>query len=244
MIRDAEARGLLDGGRVILDSTSGNIGIALAQIGAALGHRVTLCMPVNASSVRKELLRLLGAELILTDPLEGDDGARAVAAQPAADQPDRYVYLDQYGDPMNWRAHYDMAYHGIEGTKHYGSTRVPAVFDPTLVTRQIDVSTEAAQAMARRLSREEGLPAGVSGGASVAAAIRLAGELEDGVIVTVLPDPGPTQLVPLMPADVPPLIHVRLSIICSTRSIKWECVPASGTEGESIACRCCLANTL
>jgi S-sulfo-L-cysteine synthase (O-acetyl-L-serine-dependent) len=108
MIRDAEARGLLPGGqRRILDSTSGNTGIALAQLGAARGHRVTLTMPANASPARKQLLRLLGAELILTDPLEGSDGARTVARKMSEDNPEHYVFLDQYSNPMNWRAHYE-----------------------------------------------------------------------------------------------------------------------------------------
>jgi S-sulfo-L-cysteine synthase (O-acetyl-L-serine-dependent) len=106
MIRDAERKGLLDGRRGLLDSTSGNTGIALAQLGASRGHRVTLCMPANANAARQRLLRLLGATLILTDPLEGDDGARAVAKQMMAAHPDEYVYLDQYSNPMNWQAHY------------------------------------------------------------------------------------------------------------------------------------------
>jgi hypothetical protein len=93
MIRDAEKRGLLEGpSRSILDSTSGNTGIALAQIAAARGHRVTLCMPENASPARKRLLVLLGAELVLTDAQEGPDGARDVAARMAEDDPERYVY--------------------------------------------------------------------------------------------------------------------------------------------------------
>ena len=238
MIRDVEDRGLLlDRTRALLDSTSGNTGIALAQLAAARGHRVTLCMPANASQSRKRLLRLLGAELVLTDPLEGADGAREVAHQMAADEPDRYLYLDQYSNPMNWRAHYestapeiwaqtqgrvthfaaimgtsgtftgvsrrlqelnrdiqclavqpDHAYHGIEGTKHYASTEVPPIFDPQLAHGQIDVSTEEAQVMARRLASEEGLPAGTSGGAAVVAALRIAETLTRGVVVTILPD--------------------------------------------------------
>jgi len=238
MIRDAEDRGLLlDGKRRLLDSTSGNTGIALAQIGAARDHRVTLTMPSNASPARIQLLRLLGAELILTDALEGADGARTLAQQMAAEHPDRYVYLDQYSNPMNWRAHYestaleiwkqtggrithfvaimgtsgtftgvsrrlkelnpavrriavqpDAAYHGIEGSKHYLSTSVPPIFDAGLVDEQIEISTEDAQNMARRLAHEEGLPAGISGGAAVVAALRVARELRGGVVVTVLPD--------------------------------------------------------
>ena len=238
MIRDAEDRGLLaSGSRNLLDSTSGNTGIALAQIAASRGHRVTLCMPSNASPARKRLLRLLGAELVLTDAQEGADGARTVARQLAEQHPDRYVYLDQYSNPLNWRAHYestsleiweqthgrithfvaimgtsgtftgvsrrlkelnpkvqriavqpDAAYHGIEGTKHYASTEIPPIFDPSLVSRQVDVSTEEAQAMARRLACEEGLPAGTSGGAAIVAALRVAEDLAEGLIVAILPD--------------------------------------------------------
>jgi len=238
MIRDAEERGLLqDNTRALLDSTSGNTGIALAQIAAARGHRVTLCMPANASTARKRLLRLLGAELVLTDAMEGADGAREVAHHMAEQYPERYVYLDQYSNPMNWRAHYEStapeiweqtqgrvthflaimgtsgtftgvsrrlkelnpeiqritvqpnaAYHGIEGTKHYASTEIPPIFDASLVHRQIDVSTEEAQTMARRLACEEGLPTGTSGGAAVVAALKLAEGLDSGLIVTILPD--------------------------------------------------------
>ncbi len=107
MIRDAEERGLLDGGRILLDSTSGNTGIALAQIAASRGHRVALCMPANATVERRRILKLLGADLVLTDPLEGADGARLVAKRMAAEEPDRYLFLDQYSNPANWRAHYE-----------------------------------------------------------------------------------------------------------------------------------------
>jgi cysteine synthase B len=155
----------------------------------------------------------------------------------AEQYPERYVYLDQYSNPMNWRAHYDStapeiweqtqgrvthflaimgtsgtftgvsrrlkelnpeiqcitvqpnaAYHGIEGTKHYASTDIPPIFDASLAQRQIDVSTEEAQLMARRLACEEGLPTGTSGGAAVVAALKVAEGLDSGLIVTILPD--------------------------------------------------------
>jgi len=80
------------------------------------------------------------------------------------------------------------AYHGIEGTKHYATSDVPAIFDSSLVDRQVEVSTEEAQQMARRLAREEGLPAGTSGGAAVAAALKVAQGLTAGVFVAILPD--------------------------------------------------------
>ncbi|HEX2224374.1 MAG TPA: cysteine synthase family protein [Thermoanaerobaculia bacterium] len=106
MVLDARERGLFDGHRRILDATSGNTGIAYAMIGAALGIRVTLCLPENASPERKKILRAYGAELRLTDPLAGSDGAIVEARRLAAEEPDRYVYLDQYGNPENWRSHY------------------------------------------------------------------------------------------------------------------------------------------
>jgi cysteine synthase B len=107
MIEDAERQGRIGGGRVLLDSTSGNTGIALATIAAARGYRLTLCLPANASVERRRLLHLLGAELILTNPQEGSDGARAIAAEMAAREPDRYLFLDQYSNPANWQAHYE-----------------------------------------------------------------------------------------------------------------------------------------
>jgi cysteine synthase B len=98
--------GQLDGGRILLDSTSGNMGIAYATFGAALGVPVHLAVPSNASAARLTMLRALGVELTLTDPLEGSDGARDVAAAIAAENPDRYYFADQYSNPNNWRAHY------------------------------------------------------------------------------------------------------------------------------------------
>lgn len=106
MVLEARQRGLFEGGRRILDATSGNTGIAYAMIGAALGIRVTLCLPENASPERKKILRAYGAELHLTDPLAGSDGAILEARRLAAEEPGRYAYLDQYGNPENWRSHY------------------------------------------------------------------------------------------------------------------------------------------
>jgi cysteine synthase B len=106
IIRTALMEGQLDGGRRLLDSTSGNMGIAYATFGAALGVAVTLVMPANASPERIAILRALGAELILTDPSEGSDGAIRHVRQLAAEQPDRYWYANQYDNPANWQAHY------------------------------------------------------------------------------------------------------------------------------------------
>jgi S-sulfo-L-cysteine synthase (O-acetyl-L-serine-dependent) len=107
MILEGEASGALTRGRTILDATSGNTGIAYAMVGAARGYPVKLCLPDNASPERKLMLRALGAELVLTDPLEGTDGAIRQARRFHADDPDRYFYPDQYNNDANWRAHYD-----------------------------------------------------------------------------------------------------------------------------------------
>lgn len=106
MILDARRRGLFEGGRRLLDATSGNTGIAYAMIGAAMGIPVTLCLPASASPERKLILRAYGAELRLTDPLAGSDGAILEARRLVAEEPERWAYLDQYSNPENWRAHF------------------------------------------------------------------------------------------------------------------------------------------
>ena len=240
MIREGEQTGRLYPGKTILDATSGNTGIAYAMIGAVLRYPVTLCLPKNASTERKRILRIFGAELIETDPLEGSDGAQTIAREMAAHEPEKYFYPDQYNNDGNWRAHYDgtgreiweqsngnvthfvsglgtcgtfvgvtrrlkefnrkicavsmepdSPIHGLEGLKHLPTSRMPGIFDPTLADLKVEVPTEEAQAMTRRLAREEGLFVGVSSGANVLAAIRLAHELPTGsVVVTILCDGG------------------------------------------------------
>ena len=106
IIQSAERTGLLYPGRTILDSTSGNTGIAYAMIGAAKDYRVRLFLPENVSPERVAILRAYDVQLQYTDPLEGSDGAiRAVRAL-AAEESDRYFYADQYNNPANWQAHY------------------------------------------------------------------------------------------------------------------------------------------
>ncbi|MGH9816267.1 MAG: PLP-dependent cysteine synthase family protein [Candidatus Acidiferrales bacterium] len=106
MIREGERSGELQAGKTILDSTSGNTGIAYAMIGAALGYPVKLCLPANASPERKRILQAFGAETILTPAEEGSDGAIRRVREIFAAQPDRYFYPDQYSNPANWQAHY------------------------------------------------------------------------------------------------------------------------------------------
>jgi S-sulfo-L-cysteine synthase (O-acetyl-L-serine-dependent) len=107
MILDGERTGALRPGRVLLDATSGNTGISYAMLGASRGYRVALCLPANATVERRRLLEAYGAELVLTDPMEGSDGAIREARRLYALEPHRYFYPDQYSNPANWRAHYD-----------------------------------------------------------------------------------------------------------------------------------------
>src|SRR5258708_17836158 len=104
MILDGEASGQLTAGRTILDATSGNTGIAYAMVGAARGYQVKLCLPENASPERKLILRALGAELVLTDPLESTAGAIREARRLYAADPDCYFYPDQYNNEETCRA--------------------------------------------------------------------------------------------------------------------------------------------
>jgi S-sulfo-L-cysteine synthase (O-acetyl-L-serine-dependent) len=107
MIADGEASGELGPGLTIVDATSGNTGIAYAMIGASRGYRVKLCLPNNVSPERKLILAAFGAELVLTDPLEGTDGAIREVRRMVAAEPRLYFYPDQYSNDANWRAHFD-----------------------------------------------------------------------------------------------------------------------------------------
>lgn len=239
IIRAALANGDFASGKRLLDSTSGNMGISYATFGAAMGIPVTLCVPANASPERITILRALGAEIILTDPSEGSDGAILAARQMAQDQPSLYWYANQYNNPANWQAHYlttgpeivsqtdgqvthfvaglgtsgtlmgtgrylreqlphvkivsfqpDAPFHGIEGLKHMPSAIKPGIYDPALAGEPLEVQTEAAHEMARRLAREEGLFVGISSGAAMVAALQVASKLMEGVVVTIFPDAG------------------------------------------------------
>ena len=106
IVAQAQASGKLTSGKILLDSTSGNTGIAYAMLGAAQGFPVTLCMPENVSVERKRILHAYGANIIYTDPADGSDGAIRVARELAAKHPDLYYYADQYSNDANWQAHY------------------------------------------------------------------------------------------------------------------------------------------
>ena len=107
MIVDGERRGALTRDKTIIDSTSGNTGIAYALVGAAKGYRVKLVMPGNVSAERKALVVAYGAEIVYSDALEGSDGAILKVRELVAKDPDSYFYPDQYSNPANWRAHYE-----------------------------------------------------------------------------------------------------------------------------------------
>ncbi|HEY7497850.1 MAG TPA: cysteine synthase family protein [Vicinamibacterales bacterium] len=107
ILREAEESGRLRSGAVILDATSGNTGIAYAMIAAARGYRLKLCVPGNVTAERLRTLRAFGADLVITNPMEGTDGAIREARRLYAESPDRYYYADQYNNDANWRAHYE-----------------------------------------------------------------------------------------------------------------------------------------
>lgn len=103
---DAIARGELTRDKILIDSTSGNTGVAYSLMGAALGYRVALVMPKNVSQARKDITRAFGTELIYSDPLEGSDGAIRLVRKIVSENPGKYYYPDQYSNPSNWRGHY------------------------------------------------------------------------------------------------------------------------------------------
>ena len=107
MIRKGEESGELGPGKIIIDSTSGNTGIAYALIGAVKGYKVLLAMPANATIERKKILTAYGAELLLTDPLQGSDGAIRAIQDLYRKSPEKYFYPDQYSNEANWQSHYD-----------------------------------------------------------------------------------------------------------------------------------------
>jgi cysteine synthase B len=120
IVLQAEQAGLLGPGVTLMDSTSGNTGIAYAMLGAARGFKVKLFMPANASPERIAILKAYGVEIELTDPLEGSDGAIRAVRELAEREPDQYFYANQYNNPANWQAHYKTT--GVEIWEQTGHT--------------------------------------------------------------------------------------------------------------------------
>jgi cysteine synthase B len=241
MIVEGIRSGHLVPGKIILDATSGNTGIAYAMIGAAMDYCVTLCVPENVTPERKRILRAYGADLVFTTPLEGSDGAIRTAQKMNDADPAKYFYADQYNNDFNWRAHYDTTgpeiirqagarlthfvaglgtsgtfvgvgrrlrehnpaivlasvqpdspLHGLEGLKHMESAIVPGIYDPALANEDVRVGTEEAYEMTRRLAQEEGLLVGISSGANLAGALKVA--RPGAVMVVVFCDGGERYL--------------------------------------------------
>jgi cysteine synthase B len=211
------------------------------MIGASRGYKVKLCLPANASNERKQMMRAYGAELVLTDPDRGSDGAILKCREIYEEDPDRYFYPDQYSNPANWKAHFETTaveiinqtagrithfvacmgtsgtfmgttrrlrrdlphvkcvsaqpssgFHGLEGLKHMPSAIVPAIYDEKLADENLWMETEEAYEMTKRVGRTEGVLVGISAGANLSAARRLAerlyAEKTPAVIVTILCD--------------------------------------------------------
>ena len=248
IIAEGRRSGKFASGKILLDATSGNTGIAYAMLGALEKFPVTLCMPTNVSVERKKILQAYGANILYTDPGEGSDGAIRMARELAAKHPDLYFYADQYSNDANWQAHYhgtaneiwqqtegrithfvamlgtsgtfmgttrrlkelnpavrcislqpDSSFHGIEGAKHMATAIVPEIYDPTLADENLEIATEDAYAMARRMSRDCGLLIGISAAAGIAGSLRVSEQLQlrkeqQAVIVTILCDSGEKYL--------------------------------------------------
>lgn len=242
MIKKAEESGELVRGKIILEPTSGNTGIALAMIGAAKGYQVKLVMPGCVSVERSRILEAFGAEVILTPAEEGTDGAIRKAHEIIGREPDKYYMPNQFENENNPLAHYEttgpeilsqtggnidvfiagmgttgtlmgtgrylkekkpdikivgvepMKGHAIQGLKNMEEAIVPKVYHPELLDEKINIEDDEAFETARRLATREGIFAGMSSGAAVAAALHLSRRMESGIIVVILPDRGDRYL--------------------------------------------------
>jgi cysteine synthase A len=258
MVWDAEERGLLKPGKEIVEPTSGNTGIALAFVAAARGYPITLTMPDTMSLERRKVLKVLGANLILTEGVKGMKGSITAAEEILASEPDRYYMPQQFKNPANPEIHFrttgpeiwedtdgqiDVLISGvgtggtITGVSRFvknekkrpllsvaveptaspvitqklngedlkpgphkiqgiGAGFIPDTLDVSVIDRVEQVTNEESIEMARRLAREEGILGGISCGAAVAAAVRIAKEpaMKGKMIVTVLPDAGERYL--------------------------------------------------
>ncbi len=242
MIKKAEESGALMKGKVILEPTSGNTGIALAMIGAAKGYPVTLVMPGCVSVERSRILEAFGANVILTPAKEGTDGAILKAYQIVQNDPEKYYMPDQFGNENNSLSHYEttgpeifvqtggeidvfiagmgttgtlmgtgrylketkpdvriigvepVMGHAIQGLKNMDEALVPKVYHPELLDEKITVEDDEAFETARLLAVKEGIFVGMSSGAAVAGALRVAKKIDSGTIVSILPDRGDRYL--------------------------------------------------
>ena len=239
IIKQAIKTGQLTQEKTLLDASSGNTAIAYAALGAALGIRVKIYLPENASADRKKLLAAFGAEVQFTSPFGTTDEAQEEAKKAFQANPNRYFYADQYNNENNWKAHFlntgneifsqtlgtithfacgvgtsgtfvgtgrrlkernseiqlvslhpDTALHGLEGWKHLQTAKVPGIYDADLADNTISVESDEAMQLIEDAARKEGLLLSPSSAANLAGAIKVAKQIEEGVIVTVFPDNG------------------------------------------------------
>ncbi|MCS7110239.1 MAG: cysteine synthase family protein [Candidatus Caldarchaeum sp.] len=237
ILLDAIKSGKLTKEKKLLDATSGNTGVAYSMLAASLGYRVVMVSPANISPTKLAKMKAFGAEVILTDSLEGMDGAIDKAREIYETSPEKYFYADQYSNSANPKAHYETTgpeiwkqtkglithlvagvgtsgtlqgtaaflreknprlfvvevqpegeFHGIEGLKHMASAYRPQLYREEVADVRVFVQTEDAVAVAEKLMLVEGVAAGYSGGAALKAALELVEQIDEGVVVTVLPD--------------------------------------------------------
>jgi len=242
MIKKAEESGQLTKGRIILEPTSGNTGIALAMIGAAKGYAVKLCMPECVSTERQRILEALNAEVVLTPAKESTDGAIRKAHELLDTEPDKYFMPNQFTNENNALAHYESTgpeilsqmkgkidvfvagmgttgtlmgikrffkekkpdvkivgvepaeCHTIQGLKNMKESIVPEIYNPQMLDEKITVEDGLAFETTRALAANEGIFVGMSSGAALAGALRIAKDMSSGTIVVILPDRGDRYL--------------------------------------------------
>lgn len=242
MIKRAEESGELTKEKVILEPTSGNMGIALAMVGAARGYRIKLFMPECVTTERQRILEAYGAEVVLTPAREGTDGAIRRAHQTFEEAPDLYYMPNQFENENNVLSHWETTGpeiyaqangeidvfvagmgttgtlmgvgrylkeqrpgirivgieptegHAIQGLKNMNESIVPKIYRPELLDEKIVIEDGEAFEVTRLLVTREGILAGMSSGAAVAGALRVAREMDSGTIVVLLPDRGDRYL--------------------------------------------------
>jgi len=242
MIEQAEADSTLTGGKIIIEATSGNTGIALAMIGRVKGYDVNIVMSDAVSIERRKMIMAFGAQIILTDGDKGTDGAILKTKELLEQFPGKYYNPDQYSNETNKLTHYfttseeiwkqtdgkithfvsaigtsgtimgvgmglkqkdpsikiveahPIAGHYIQGLKSMKEAIVPEIYDPAKIDISVKIETEAAFEMSRRIVAEEAIFVGMSSGAAMLAALKVAEDLDSGTVVVMLPDRGEKYL--------------------------------------------------
>lgn len=242
MIEQAEEEGKLRNGKIIIEPTSGNTGVALAMIGAVKGYDVEIVMSEAVSIERVQMIRAFGGTVVLTDGKLGTDGAIRKARELVEKYPDKYFMPDQFSNEYNKMTHYrttgeeiweqtdgKVDYfvsslgtsgtimgvgktlkehnpeiktvcahpekgHYIQGLKNMEEAIIPSIYDPSQIEITVMVDTESAYEMTRQIVKKEGIFVGMSSGAAMFAAVRIAEQIDSGVIVVLFPDRGEKYL--------------------------------------------------